>query len=128
MARKPKPTSAPASPAADEATAVADAANPDEAPKKIDQKVEINDAGPCKKHVKVTVQRDVASNDDEIGSVILSRAADHGADLIVNTVGGSVFAARPVDDSFALVRVPELTGVPVYVNSWYAGKTNAAHR
>jgi nucleotide-binding universal stress UspA family protein len=39
--------------------------------------------------VKVTVQRDaVASNDDEIGGVILSRAADHGADLIVMGIYG----------------------------------------
>src|SRR5882672_5051625 len=35
------------------ATAVAD---PD-APEKLDQQVEIKDAGPCKKHIKVTVQR-----------------------------------------------------------------------
>ena len=32
--------------------------------------------------VKVTVQRDVAA-DAQIGEVILSRAADHGVDLIV---------------------------------------------
>ncbi len=37
----------------DTATAVAD---PD-APEKLDQEVEIRDAGPCKKHIKVTVQR-----------------------------------------------------------------------
>jgi outer membrane usher protein FimD/PapC len=40
-------------------------------------------------------------------------------------VGGSVFAARPVQDSFALIRIPELAGVPIYANGWYAGKTNA---
>jgi nucleotide-binding universal stress UspA family protein len=39
--------------------------------------------------VKVTVLRDAtAPNDDEIGSVILSRAADHGADLIVMGIYG----------------------------------------
>jgi nucleotide-binding universal stress UspA family protein len=37
--------------------------------------------------VKVTVQRDVAA-DAEIGEVILSRAADHGVDLIVMGVYG----------------------------------------
>jgi nucleotide-binding universal stress UspA family protein len=37
--------------------------------------------------VKVTVQRDVAS-DAEVGEVILSRAADHGADLIVMGIYG----------------------------------------
>ena len=35
------------------ATAVAEA----DAPEKLDQEVEIKDAGPCKKHIKVTVQR-----------------------------------------------------------------------
>jgi nucleotide-binding universal stress UspA family protein len=37
--------------------------------------------------VKITVQRDVAS-DTDVGNVILSRAADHGADLIVMGVYG----------------------------------------
>ena len=39
-------------------------------------------------------------------------------------VGGSVVASRPVDDSFALVRlgVPD---VPVYANGWFVGRTNA---
>lgn len=41
-------------------------------------------------------------------------------------VGGSVFAARPVTDSFALVRLPDVADVPVYANSWFAGRTNAA--
>jgi outer membrane usher protein len=31
-----------------------------------------------------------------------------------------------VQDSFALIRVPELRDVPVYANGWYAGKTDAA--
>lgn len=44
----------------------------------------------------------------------------------IGTVGGSVFAARPVDDSFALVRLPELRNVPVYANGWYAGRTDDA--
>jgi nucleotide-binding universal stress UspA family protein len=35
----------------------------------------------------VTVQRDVAS-DAEVGEVVLSRAADHGADLIVMGIYG----------------------------------------
>jgi nucleotide-binding universal stress UspA family protein len=37
--------------------------------------------------VKVTVQRDVAP-DSDVGGVILSRAADHGADLIVMGIYG----------------------------------------
>ena len=37
--------------------------------------------------VKVTVQRDVAA-DADVGSIILSRAADHGADLIVMGIYG----------------------------------------
>lgn len=44
----------------------------------------------------------------------------------VGYVGGSLFAARPVEDSFALIRLPGLADVPVYANSWYAGRTNAA--
>jgi len=44
----------------------------------------------------------------------------------VGAVGGSVFVSRPVEDSFALIRIPELPDVPVYANGWYAGKTNAA--
>jgi nucleotide-binding universal stress UspA family protein len=37
--------------------------------------------------IKVTVQRDVAA-DADVGNVILSRAADHGVDLIVMGVYG----------------------------------------
>ncbi len=44
----------------------------------------------------------------------------------IGYVGGSIFAARPVADSFALIRLPGTPDVPVYANSWYAGKTNAA--
>ena len=44
----------------------------------------------------------------------------------IGYVGGTVFAARPVEDSFALIKLPGLPDVPVYANSWYAGKTNAA--
>jgi outer membrane usher protein len=43
----------------------------------------------------------------------------------LGSVGGSWFAARPVEDSFALVSLPDMADVPVYANSWYAGKTNA---
>ena len=44
----------------------------------------------------------------------------------IGGVGGSFFAARPVQDSFALIRVPELKEVPVYANGWYVGKTDAS--
>jgi outer membrane usher protein len=43
----------------------------------------------------------------------------------IGAVGGRVFAARPVQDSLALIRVPEQKDVPVYANGWYAGKTDA---
>ena len=39
-------------------------------------------------------------------------------------VGGRIFAARPIQDSFALVRIPDLKDVPVYANGWLAGKTD----
>jgi outer membrane usher protein FimD/PapC len=42
----------------------------------------------------------------------------------IGAVGGSVFAARPVLDSFALVRITDLPNVPVYANGWFAGTTN----
>ena len=43
----------------------------------------------------------------------------------VGAVEGSWFAARPVQDSFALIRVPGLAGIPVDANGWYVGKTDA---
>jgi outer membrane usher protein len=42
----------------------------------------------------------------------------------IGYVGGSIIASRPVDDSFALVRVG-VPGVPVYANGWFVGKTDA---
>jgi outer membrane usher protein FimD/PapC len=61
-----------------------------------------------------------------------SRAASAGTGMTnvfvagsVGAVGGSLFAARPVQDSFTLVRVAGLANVPVYANGWYAGTTNA---
>jgi outer membrane usher protein len=44
----------------------------------------------------------------------------------VGYVGGSFFVSRPVQDSFALIRIPEMPQVPVYANGWYVGKTDAA--
>ena len=44
----------------------------------------------------------------------------------IGGTGGRMFAARPVQDSFALVRVPDLEDVPVYANGWFVGKTNAS--
>lgn len=43
----------------------------------------------------------------------------------VGVVDGVVFAGRPVADSLALIRVATLPQVPVYVNGWRAGDTNA---
>jgi outer membrane usher protein len=42
----------------------------------------------------------------------------------IGAVGGSLFMARPVLDSFALVRIPGMPGIPVYANGWFAGKTD----
>jgi len=53
----------------------------------------------------------------------LSRAFISGS---IGAVDGSVFLARPVQDSFALIRIPGLADVPVYANGWYAGRTNSA--
>jgi len=44
----------------------------------------------------------------------------------IGAVGGRLFAARPVQDSLALIRVPDQKDVSVYTNGWYAGKTDAA--
>jgi outer membrane usher protein len=67
------------------------------------------------------------------GQYARANSSDFGSSLSnvffagsIGSVGGTVFAARPVEDSFALIRVPELADVPVYANSWYVGKTNAA--
>jgi outer membrane usher protein len=57
------------------------------------------------------------------GGPSLSRAFIAGS---IGAVGGSVFLARPVQDSFALIRIPGLADVPVFANGWYAGKTNSA--
>jgi outer membrane usher protein len=66
------------------------------------------------------------------GQYARASSADLGSSLSnvffagsIGSVGGALFAARPVDDSFALIRVPGLPDVPVYANSWYVGKTNA---
>jgi outer membrane usher protein len=44
----------------------------------------------------------------------------------IGGVGGRLFAARPVQDSFALVRVSELKEVPVYANGWFVGRTDSS--
>ena len=40
-------------------------------------------------------------------------------------VGGSVFATRPVNESFALIQVPGVEGVRGYLNNQEIGRTNA---
>ena len=40
-------------------------------------------------------------------------------------IGGSVFATRPIYDSFGLIRVPGLAGVRAYVNNQEIGVTNS---
>lgn len=44
----------------------------------------------------------------------------------VGYAGGTLFASRPVLDSFAVVKVGEVPDVPVYSNGWFMGKTNAS--
>ena len=51
-----------------------------------------------------------------------------GARGSLGTVGGSVFAARSIDDSFALVQVADLPGVPVLLNNQAAGQTDPQGR
>jgi trigger factor len=68
----------------EESTALADlpetevAAEVDEAPARLDQKVEITDAGPCRKHVKVTVERAaIATRMDEKFSDLMLKNPAH---------------------------------------------------
>lgn len=44
----------------------------------------------------------------------------------VGYVGGTVFTSRPVQDSFAVVKVGDVPDVPVYANGWLQGRTNAS--
>ena len=44
----------------------------------------------------------------------------------IGTVGGAVFLARPIVDSFAVVRIDDVPDVRVYQNGNYAGKTDAS--
>ncbi|HVR42217.1 MAG TPA: fimbria/pilus outer membrane usher protein, partial [Thermoanaerobaculia bacterium] len=39
-------------------------------------------------------------------------------------IGGRLYASRPVDQSFALVRIPEVPGVRVYANNFQIGRTD----
>ncbi len=55
-------------------------------------------------------------------------ASRFGARGSLGTVGGTVFAARSIDDSFALIRIPEVADVPVSLNGQRAGRTDAAGR
>jgi trigger factor len=64
----------PTTPDADTATVTADPAAPP-VPEKLDQKVEITDAGPCRKHVKVTIDR----------KAINTRMDEKFSDLMVKT-------------------------------------------
>lgn len=51
-----------------------------------------------------------------------------GARGSLGTVGGAVFAARSIDDSFALVRVPDVADVPLLLNGQPAGRTDSKGR
>jgi outer membrane usher protein len=55
-------------------------------------------------------------------------ASRFGARGSLGTVGGAVFAARSINDSFALVRVPDVADVPVSFNSQPAGRTDSTGR
>jgi outer membrane usher protein len=43
----------------------------------------------------------------------------------IGYAGGTLFASRPILDSFAVVRVGDVPGVPVYANGWLQGKSDA---
>ncbi|MGE5825543.1 MAG: fimbria/pilus outer membrane usher protein [Bacteroidota bacterium] len=43
----------------------------------------------------------------------------------IGYAGGALFASRPILDSFAVVRVGDVPGVPVYANGWLQGKSDA---
>ncbi|MFO1413295.1 MAG: fimbria/pilus outer membrane usher protein [Burkholderiales bacterium] len=63
-----------------------------------------------------------ARANNPLGGANLSQVFVAGS---LTSVDGHFFAARPLADSFALVRVGDLKDVPVYANGWYVGKTNA---
>ena len=63
--------------------------------------------------VKVTVQRDVAA-DSDVGNLILSRAADHGADLIVMGVYGHSRMREMVMGGASRTMLASMT-VPVFM-------------
>ena len=48
-----------------------------------------------------------------------------GASGSVAAIDGVAFAARAIVDSFALIRIPEVTDVPVLLNNQAAGRTDA---
>lgn len=52
-------------------------------------------------------------------------AADLRAAGGLIAIDGSVYPTRPVDESFALIRVPEVEGVRGYLNNQEIGRTNA---
>ncbi|HXZ91805.1 MAG TPA: fimbria/pilus outer membrane usher protein [Burkholderiales bacterium] len=43
----------------------------------------------------------------------------------IGYAGGTLFASRPILDSFAVVRVGDVPGVPVYANGWLQGNSDA---
>ena len=65
---------------------------------------------------------------DTIGSS--DRAVEAGSSRAfvsggIGYAGGTLFASRPILDSFAVVRVGDVPGVPVYANGWLQGKSDA---
>jgi len=58
---------------------------------------------------------------DVLGGLTSTRVAIAGG---VVGIGGSLFATRPVESSFALVRVPGAPGVRTYSNNHEIGRTN----
>lgn len=70
-------------------------------------------------HVAVGAEYARASRSNGGGG--MSRAFVAGS---LGYIDGSFFAARPVQDSFAMVRVADLPQVPVYANGWYVGTTD----
>ncbi len=58
-------------------------------------------------------------------AVLAIRTPRSSAPRGIVTIGGRVYATRPVYDSFALMRVPGVAGIPGYISNQEVGRTDA---
>jgi outer membrane usher protein len=63
----------------------------------------------------------VAAGHESVGGVSGTSLAASGA---VVAIGGALFASRPVEDGFAVIRVPGVKGVRGYLSNQEVGRTN----